>query len=169
MGVRVLTALLIATPLVNSCPSPSILTASVQLAPAPKGYGDSPRPFRVSRLHVTESVSGEHLLKKVQPEYPPEAKTTRCEGDVIFRIIIGKNGKVKEIHIRRGKPILIEAAAKALSEWQYETFVLNSEAVEVESLATIQFRLPSKRPPRRDSRGHFFLRPRSVQPGAESP
>jgi TonB family protein len=118
---------------------------------------------------VTESVSGEHLLKKVQPEYPPEAKTTRCEGDVIFRIIIGKNGKVKEIHIRRGKPILIEAAAKALSEWQYETFVLNSEAVEVESLATIQFRLPSKRPPRRDSRGHFFLRPRSVQPGAESP
>lgn len=145
MGVRVLSALLVATPLFNFSPSPSVLTAFVQLTPAPKGYGDSPRPFRVSRLHMTESVSGEHLLKKVEPEYPPEAKATRLEGDVIFRIIIGKNGKVREIHLRRGKPILIEAAAKAVSEWQYETFILNGEAVEVESLATIQFRLPSKR------------------------
>lgn len=94
---------------------------------------------------MTERVSVEHLLKKVEPEYPPEAKATQLEGDVIFRIIIGKNGKVKEINLRRGKPILIEAAAKALSEWQYEAFMLNGEAVEVESFATIQFRLPSKR------------------------
>jgi len=77
---------------------------------------------------MTERVSVEHLLKKVEPEYPPEAKATRLEGDVIFRIIIGKNGKVKEVHLRRGKPILIEAAAKALSEWQYEAIMLNGEA-----------------------------------------
>jgi TonB family protein len=133
MGVRILSALLVATPLFT------------QLTPAPKGYGDSPRPFRVSRLHVTENVSGEHLLKKVEPEYPPEAKATRLEGDVIFRIVIGKDGEVKEIHLRRGKPVLIEAAAKALSKWQYETFMLNGEAVEVESLVTVQFRLPSTR------------------------
>ena len=145
MGVGVLSALLVATLQFYSSPSPSVLTAFAQLAPTPKGYGDSPRPFRVSRLHVTESVSEENLLKKVEPEYPPEAKDTRLEGDVIFRIIIGKNGKVREIHLRRGKPILIEAAAKALWEWQYKTFMLNGEAVEVESLATIQFRLPSKR------------------------
>jgi hypothetical protein len=145
MGVRVLSALLAVTPLFNSSPSASVLTAVVQLGPAPKGYGDSPRPFRVPRLHMTERVSGEHLLKKVEPECPPEAKVTRLEGDVIFRIIIGKDGKVKEIHLRRGKPILVEAAAKALSEWQYEAFMLNGEVVEVESLATIQFRLPSKR------------------------
>jgi outer membrane biosynthesis protein TonB len=94
---------------------------------------------------MTESLSGKHLVKKVEPEYPPEAKATRLEGDVIFRIIIGKNGKIKEIYLWRGKPILIEPAAKALSEWQYETFMLNGEAVEVESLATVQFRLPSKR------------------------
>ena len=145
MGVRVLSALLVVTPLFNSSPRASVLTAVVQLGPAPKGYCDSPRPFRVPRLHMTERVSAEHLLKKAEPEYPPEAKVTRLEGDVIFRIIIGKDGKVKEIHLRRGKPILIEAAAKALSEWQYEPFMLNGEAVEVESLATIQFRLPSKR------------------------
>jgi len=143
MRVRVLSALLVAAPPFLTLPR--VLAAFVQLAPAPKGYADSPRPFRVSRLHMTESLSGKHLVKKVEPEYPPEAKATRLEGDVIFRIIIGKNGKVKEIHLRRGKPILIEPAAKALSEWQYETFMLNGEAVEVESFATVQFLLPSKR------------------------
>jgi hypothetical protein len=40
MGVRVLSALLVATPLFNSSPCPSVLTALVQLASAPKGYGD---------------------------------------------------------------------------------------------------------------------------------
>jgi TonB family protein len=144
-GNCILSALLIATPLFNSSPFPSVLAAFVQLTPAPKGYGDSPRPFRVSRLHVTESVSGKHLLKKVEPEYPPEAQATGLEGSVIFRIVIGKDGEIKEIHLRRGKPILIAAAAKALSNWQYETFMLNGEAVEVESLVTVQFRLPGKR------------------------
>ena len=144
-GGCVLSVLLVVTPLFNSSPSPSVLPAFVQLAPTPKGYGDSPRPFRVSRLHVAEAIAVEHLRKKVKPEYPPEAEATRLEGDVIFRIIIGKDGGVKEIHLRRGKPILIEAAAKALSDWRYETFVLNGEAVEVESLATVEFRLPRKR------------------------
>jgi hypothetical protein len=96
---------------------------------------------------VTESASAGHLLKRVEPEYPPEARASGLEGDVIFRIIIGqtingKNGKIKEIHPRRGNPLLIEAAARALSEWQkYRAFIFDGEAVEVETFATIRFRL----------------------------
>jgi hypothetical protein len=80
MGLRVLYALLVATPLFNSSLSPAVLSAFVQAAPAPKGYGDSPRSFRVLRLHMTESVSGKHLLKKVEPEYLPEATAAGLEG-----------------------------------------------------------------------------------------
>ena len=91
---------------------------------------------------MTESASAEHLLKKVEPEYPP-ARATEREGGVIFAIIIiGKNGRVREIHLRRGEPVLIEAAAKALSKWQFRPFILNGEAVEVESFATVKFRMP---------------------------
>jgi len=57
--------------------------------------------------------------------------------------VIGKNGKVKEIHLQRGRPILIEAAAKAFWQWKYKSFTLNGEAVEVETFATVQFRLRS--------------------------
>src|SRR5882672_5760188 len=119
----VLLALLGVTPLFNLSPSPFGLTSGLQLAPVPKVYEDGPRISNASRLHVTESVSGQHLRKKIEPEYPPGVEANRIEEDVIFRIIIGKNGKIKEIHLRRGKPALIKAAARALSEWQYEPFM----------------------------------------------
>lgn len=143
MGARVLSALLVvvATPLVKPWSIPSVVTAVAQFASPPSRYRDAPQPFRISRLHMTEGASAQHLVKKVEPEYPPESRVTEREGDVIFHIIIGKNGEVKEIHLRRGKPILIKAAAKALSEWKYRPFILNSEAVEVESFATVRFRL----------------------------
>jgi hypothetical protein len=117
MGARVLSALLVvvAPPQVKPWRGPFVFAASVQLAPASNQYRDAPQPFRTSRLHLTESASAEHLLKKVEPEYPP-ARATEREGDAIFAIIIGENGRVKEIHVRRGEPVLIEAAAKALSK-----------------------------------------------------
>jgi protein TonB len=95
---------------------------------------------------MTEALSEGHLLDKVEPEYPSAAKASQVEGDVIFRIIIGKDGAVKEIHLRRGNPMLIDAAAKALSKWRYDTIKLDGKPVEVETLATVRFRLAATHP-----------------------
>jgi TonB family protein len=89
---------------------------------------------------MTESVSARYLLKKVVPEYPIEARHAGVHGDVIFRIIIGTDGKVKEIHVRRGAPLLVSAAAKAISEWVYKPYLLNGRVFEVETFATVRFR-----------------------------
>jgi TonB family protein len=96
-------------------------------------------------MHMTESLSAKHLLTKVDPDFPPEAKSRGLEGDVTFRVIIGKDGKVKEIHLRRGDPSLIEAAAKALSRWRYGTIELDGKPVEVDTFATVRFRLITTR------------------------
>ena len=144
MGICVISALLVVIPLVSSSPTRSLLPVLFQLQHSFKGYGDSPRPSPISRLHMTEAPSAKFLLEKAEPEYPHAAKAAGVEGDVVFRIIIGTDGRVEEIHLRRGKPLLIEAAAKAISKWQYETFKHNGNAVEVETFATVQFRLPSK-------------------------
>ena len=101
-------------------------------------------PSSISRLHMTEAPSSRLLVKKVEPDYPHDAKAAGVEGDVVFRIIIGTDGKVQEIHLRRGKPLLIKAAAKAVSKWQYRPYMFNGNAVEVETFATVRFRLPSK-------------------------
>jgi len=145
MGIWVATALLVAFPLLNSAPKHLVLPFFIQLQPQFKGYGDSPRPSPISRLHVSEGASVKRLSRRVEPEYPRQAKNAGIEGDVIFRIIVGVDGRVQEIHLRRGKPLLIEAAAKALSKWQYEPYMLDGTPVEFETFATIRFRPPDKR------------------------
>ena len=144
MDICLVSTLLVATQLFSSAPTGGVLPVFFQLQPSPKGYGDSPRPSPISRLHMTEGPSAKFLLKKVGPEYPHEAMAAGVEGDVVFRIIIGTDGRVEEIHLRRGKPLFIEAAAKAVSKWQYKTFMHHGNAVEVETFATVQFRPPSK-------------------------
>jgi TonB family protein len=144
MGICFVSAMVIAAQMFNSVPPAGALPLLLQLQPSLKGYGDSPRISNISRLHISETASAKRLLKKVEPDYPSEAKATGVEGDVVFRIIIGVEGGVEEIHLRRGKPILIEAAAKAVSKWRYETYMLSGNPVEVETIATVRFRLPSK-------------------------
>jgi len=95
-------------------------------------------------VRMTEGTSQALLLKKIEPEYPHEAEAKGVEGDVVFRIIVGTDGRVEEVHLRRGKPILIEAAAKAVSQWQYQPYILNENAVEAETFATVRFRQPGK-------------------------
>jgi TonB family protein len=146
MGICVISALLVVIPLFSSSPTRVMLPVFFQLQPSLKGYGDSPRPYPISRLHISEGASAKFLLKKVEPECPHETKGAGVEGDVVFRIIVGTDGRVEEIHLRRGKPFLIEAAAKAVSKWQYEPYMFNGNAVEFETSATVHFRLPSKHP-----------------------
>jgi TonB family protein len=144
MGIRLIFALLVVIVLFTPAPTRGLQPVCFQLQPTPKGYGDSPRPGPIPRLHRTEAASAKFLLRKVEPEYPHEAEAAGVVGDVVFRIIVGAKGTVEEIHLRRGRLLLVEAAAKAVSEWQYETSVVNGKPVEVDTFATVRFRLPSK-------------------------
>jgi TonB family protein len=114
--------------------SPSFLTPIQQ-------YRDGPRTSPASRVHITEKVSAQLLTRKVAPQYPLEALNKRIEGDVVFSVVVGTDGRVHEIHLRRGNPLLVEGAAKAVSQWRYTTYALNGNPVEVETFATAQFRL----------------------------
>ena len=150
MGIRLVSALLIVAPLCSSTPN---LPVFFQALPSqkygdgplpPQKYRDSPRPVPFQGPALSLRASEERLIKRVEPEYPHEAQAKGVKGDVIFDIIIGTDGRVKQIHLRRGKPLLVEAAARALSEWKYEPFVLDGKAVEVSTIARVRFRLPPR-------------------------
>jgi outer membrane biosynthesis protein TonB len=124
----------------SSSPTRGFRPAFLQIQPSVKGYSDSPRPSSIPRLHLSEGASTKFLRKKVEPEY---AKAPGTQGDVVFRIIIGKDGRVEEIHLLRGKPAYVEVAAKALSNWQYKPYIFNGNAVTFETIATVRFRPPA--------------------------
>jgi periplasmic protein TonB len=77
----------------------------------------------------------------VQPTYPLLAKQTHISGRVTLRCIIGRDGSVKEIEVKKGHPLLIQAATQAVSQWKYKPLLLNGQAVETETTISIDFQL----------------------------
>jgi periplasmic protein TonB len=90
-------------------------------------------PARVSRM-----MEG-NLVYKVQPEYPPMARSARIQGGVVLRAIISRTGTIEHVKLLRGHPLLVKAAIDAVSQWRYRPYILNGDPVEVETEVTVNF------------------------------
>jgi TonB family protein len=63
------------------------------------------------------------LIKKVEPEYPPDVVMRHADGGGLFRLTINpRSGEVDEVKIVKscGYKILNELAAKALLQWRFQ-------------------------------------------------
>jgi TonB family protein len=89
---------------------------------------DAPAP---ARIRVGGNVQQAKLLAKVNPAYPAEAKAQGIEGVVRLQAILGKDGKVEQLTVLEGPPVLAAAALEAVRQWQYQTTLLNGDPVEV--------------------------------------
>jgi protein TonB len=93
------------------------------------------KPIRVS--HIDEGM----LLVRVEPQYPRNAILTRTQGEVIMAATISRDGRIEQLRVLRGSPFLSEAAMNAVRQWRYRPYILNEQAVAVETLITVNFRL----------------------------
>ena len=93
------------------------------------------------RIRVSDGVSQGLLLTKVNPEYPPEAKQARIQGEVILKVNIAEDGTVKQVELISGHPMLAQAAIDAVQKWIYRPYELNSTPVEVETQVRVDFTL----------------------------
>jgi protein TonB len=94
-----------------------------------------PRPVVTSRL-----MEG-HLIRRVQPVYPTVAKLARVQGTVVLHAIIGKDGHIENMQVVSGPALLAGVAVDAVKQWEYRPYVLNGQAVEVETQITVNFRI----------------------------
>lgn len=99
-------------------------------APAPTVHA-----FRTSRL-----LEGS-LIRRVQPTYPPFARSVRVQGSVVLFALISKAGTIEDLRVLSGHPMLVPAALDAVSQWRYRPYILNSEPIEVETQITVTFSL----------------------------
>jgi periplasmic protein TonB len=104
-------------------------------APRPPASG---RPLRV---RVSEGVSRGLLIKKVEPQYPDDARQARIQGTVVLKAMISKTGDLKELNLVSGHPMLAPAAIDAVRQWKFKPYLLNGDAVEVETQIQVNFRL----------------------------
>jgi protein TonB len=81
------------------------------------------------------------LVRRVQPIYPPLARMARIQGPVVVAAIISRAGTMEHVQAISGHPMLIPAAVEAVSQWRYKPYILNGEAIEVETRITVNFLL----------------------------
>ena len=82
-------------------------------------------------------------MKRVAPEYPLIAISTRVSGIVILEATIGGDGKVIDAKVLRSVPLLDQAAVDAVRQWEYAPTLLNGAPVPVIMTVTVTFTLPS--------------------------
>jgi periplasmic protein TonB len=93
------------------------------------------RPLRLSHMSAGD------LIRKVQPMYPPLARSARIQGVVVLQALISKQGTIENLTILTGHPMLAPAAIEAVRQWRYRPYMLNGEPVEVETQVTVNFSL----------------------------
>jgi TonB family protein len=91
-------------------------------------------------LRLGVNMFAPRILKKVAPEYTLEAIETRHEGSVLLDVIVGKDGSIKDVTVRRPLGMgLDERAVDAVSQWKFAPARLKSNNAAVEVKVTIGF------------------------------
>jgi len=102
-----------------------------------------PPPASPPALRVSHVMEG-NLIHRVQPEYPSLARQAGIQGTVLLRAVINREGRIENLQVLSGHPMLVQAALDAVRQWRYRPYYLNSEAVEVETRVTVNFTLAGR-------------------------
>ena len=100
-----------------------------------------PKLSNPKRIVVSRGVIQGMLIHKVQPVYPSLARQARIEGSVTLQAGIGQDGSIQNLRLISGHPMLSPAAMDAVKQWKYKPYILNGEAVDVETTITVNFTL----------------------------
>jgi protein TonB len=116
----------------------SVPSAAPPPPPPPKKEAPKPKP---SIIPVGGRVQNAKLIRHPDPIYPQIAKSARISGTVELSAIIGEDGKIQQLTVVSGHPLLRQAALDAVKQWVYQPTLLNEQAVKVSTTIDVIFTL----------------------------
>jgi TonB family protein len=108
---------------------PAFVNGQNQTPAVPSTAGPSPSPFGSEPVIPTLQP-----ISTVDPAYPPIARQARIQGVVVLEVLIGTDGKVTNIRVMTGHPLLVQSAIEAVKQWVYP-----AQAGPVSTTATVNF------------------------------
>jgi TonB family protein len=90
-----------------------------------------------------------HLVSRVEPVYPEDAKHQGIQGAVKLHAIIDRHGAVQNLQSVNGPSVLVAAAMNAVRQWRFSETLLAGQSVETEEDIDIVFRLSNSGAPRK--------------------
>lgn len=116
----------------------SIVSATSNMSAVPKFI-----PVAPQRVRISQGVTKGLLIRRVEPTYPPLARSARVQGEVVLSAVISVNGDIENLQLVSGHPMLVPAAITAVKQWKYKPYLLNGQPTEVETTITVIFTLSS--------------------------
>jgi TonB family protein len=81
------------------------------------------------------------ILSSSAPIYPAMAKQARIEGQVTIDAVIDTTGRLTNMTVVSGAPLLQQAALDSLRTWKYQSGYLNEKPVPTKTSITVNFHL----------------------------
>ncbi len=119
-------------------------SASTPPPPTPQPRPDSSRTETPTQPQPQKQIVRSVILQgtavnRVQPPYPPLARTANVSGAVVVEVTIDEQGNVVTARVLSGHPLLREASLNAARGWKWKPTMLNGSPVKVIGTITFNF------------------------------
>jgi TonB family protein len=78
------------------------------------------------------------------PKYPKKARQDKTEGLVRLDVDVGADGKVKDLKVLEGDPLLADASVRAVRKWRFYAAEKDGKPVEERTGINVDFQLGGK-------------------------
>jgi periplasmic protein TonB len=116
-----------------------ILNSVPSAAPPPPPPPKKEKPPSI--VNIGGRVQQAKLIRQPQPVYPQIARQARISGTVELSAIIGEDGRIEQLSVVSGHPLLRQAALDAVKQWVYQPTLLNEQPVKVRTTIDVIFTL----------------------------
>jgi protein TonB len=104
------------------------------------GLPEAPPP-PVAPVRVGGNIREPRRLVVVQPVYPEIAVKARLQGTVVVEATVNERGRVVNVNLLQGAPLLTDAALEAVKKWVYTPTLVNGIPTPIIMTVTVHFRL----------------------------
>jgi TonB family protein len=74
-------------------------------------------------------ASSRKVKNRVEPVYPELAKRNNISGSARVELLVTPDGRVKDVKVLGGNPVLVQAVMAAVVKWKYEPATEESSVV----------------------------------------
>jgi TonB family protein len=115
----------------------AVVLAAIGTLGLQKGGAQTEHVYKTGGDVISPSV-----IFKVDPQYTEDARRDKISGSVVLSMVIGTDGLARDISVQKSlDPGLDRKAAEAVEQWHFAPGRLNGEAVAVQAVVEVNFRL----------------------------
>ncbi len=93
-------------------------------------------------VELSPAAAEGSLLRRVEPEYPEDARQQQIQGTVVLEVHIGGDGAVQDVQTISGPAELAQASIDAVKQWRFKPRRVNGRPAPMQTRITLNFRLP---------------------------